>query len=91
MLNCVGKMEVTFEKAVALNDAEKRVLKAHKHGQIKALQFLDMINEALALAVITEEEARLLIEFEYERQEIIAVDDFDTADLKLGRHTGHKN
>jgi len=81
--NCpAGRLERAFHLVFATVELEKKVIKAVKSGEIKSLKFMDQIKEACELAIISANEAALLIEAEQARQEVIAVDDFSHEELR---------
>ena len=80
--NCpVGKLEDAFHKICAVEELEKRVQRAVKGGILLSLTLLEQINEATTHGVLSKEEAQRLREAELARQQVIAVDDFDTNEL----------
>lgn len=78
----VGRMEAAFHKICAVEDLEKKLLKAAKDHQLKSLTLLELIEEALNLDLLTSAEARQLEEAEAARQEVIKVDDFADDELR---------
>ena len=81
----LGRMEEAFHKICAVEELERKVMKAAKDHVLKSLTFRDQIAEALNLEILTAEEAKQLEEAEIARQEVIKVDDF--ADDELRRPT----
>ncbi len=77
-----GILEATLAKAVALEDAEKRLERAVKAGTVRRYHGNDWFAEAAAKGVITEAEARQLADLEDMIAKVIAVDHFDPAELK---------
>ncbi len=77
-----GILEVTFEKAVALEDAEKRLERAVKAGTVRRYHGSDWFSEAAEKGIITPAEAKDLKDLEDLVQKVIAVDHFDPAELK---------
>lgn len=80
----IGRMEVAFHKICAVEELEKKLLKAAKEHRLKALTFHDLIEEALTMDLLTAAEARQLEEAEQARQEVIKVDDFADEELRRG-------
>lgn len=81
--NCpLGRMEEAFHKICAVEDLERKVMKAVKDGRIKSLTFLEQIKEARTLGVITAVEVKQLEEAEHARQDVIKVDDFADDELR---------
>jgi len=79
--NPVGRMLAGLPKVIAAEPIERKLMKAMKAGQIKALEFHAQIEEASQTGVITSAERELLIEVRAISAEVIAVDDFDPAEL----------
>ncbi len=85
-----GLLEVTFEKVVRAEEAEKKLDRAVRHGLIKRYHGVDWIGDALRKDVITESEAQLLRDVEALTARVIAVDHFDPAELRPNYMTpGH--
>ncbi len=81
--NCpVGRLEEAFYKICAVEDLERRVMKAVKEKTITSFNFLEQIEEALECKLLTESEAKQLKEAELARQEVIKVDDFSDEELR---------
>ena len=78
----LGRMEQVFLKICAVEELEKKIMKAVKGNVLKSLSLHEQIAEALALNILTAEEAKQLEEAEMGRQEIIKVDDFDDSELR---------
>ena len=80
--NCpLGKVEEAFLKICVAELLEKKVSRAIKANKLHKLTLLEQIDEAVACAVLTKQEAQCLREAELARQEAIAVDDFSHNDL----------
>ena len=85
--NCpLGRLEEAFHKICAVEDLEKKVLKAVKQHHLKSLTFSELIAEALACQIINAQEAQQLQEAEQARQSVIKVDDFADEDLRRPEH-----
>jgi acyl-CoA dehydrogenase len=81
--NCpLGRMEEVFKKVCAVEDLEKKVMKAVKEHRITSLSFMEQIAEAFKLNILSDTEAKQLEEAELGRQEVIVVDDFTDEDLR---------
>jgi acyl-CoA dehydrogenase len=78
----MGVLEVAFEKAVALEDAEKKLDKAVRAGTVERYHDRDWFADAVAAGVLNGEEADGLRELEALTDTVIAVDDFDPAEVK---------
>ena len=77
-----GLLEEAFQKVVAAEEAEKKVERAIRAGQIRRFHGIDWINDAVRNGVLTESEGRLLREAETLTDRVIAVDHFDPAEVK---------
>lgn len=85
-----GILEVTLEKVIAAEPAEKKLEKAIRDGLVRRYHGIDWFGEAEAKGVITAEEAEQLREIERLVARVIAVDHFDPAELKPNYTTlGH--
>jgi acyl-CoA dehydrogenase len=87
-----GLLEVTLEKVVTAEPAERKLERAIREGTVRRFHGLDWIGEAAEKGVLTGEEAALLREVEELTARVIAVDDFDPAELKPAYvHVGHNS
>ncbi len=77
-----GILEVTLEKVIAAEPAEKKLEKAIRDGVVRRYHGIDWFNDAVTKGVITREEAEQLREVETLVARVIAVDHFDPAELK---------
>ncbi|MDX2309431.1 MAG: acyl-CoA dehydrogenase [Hyphomicrobium sp.] len=77
-----GILEVTLEKVVAAEEAERKLERAVKAGTVRRYHGLDWFKDAADKGVITAAEADLLREVEALVERVIAVDHFDPAELK---------
>jgi acyl-CoA dehydrogenase len=77
-----GLLEVALKKAVAAEEAEKKLDRAIRAGTIRRYHGIDWIGEAMAQGIVTESEGQQLRELEALTARVIAVDDFDPAALK---------
>tara|TARA_B100000989_G_scaffold297295_2_gene282663 strand:+ start:5335 stop:7821 length:2487 start_codon:yes stop_codon:yes gene_type:complete len=82
--NPVGQMEETLKQVIDIEPLEKRLNQARKAGEISGNNFVELVNAAVDKKIIETKDASLLRRVEALRQEVIAVDDFDTADLQHG-------
>lgn len=81
--NCpLGQLEAAFHKICAVEELERKVIKAAKEHTLKSLTFLEQIDEAGICGLITKEEMSLLKEAELARQSVIKVDDFSDEELR---------
>jgi acyl-CoA dehydrogenase len=77
-----GLLEVTLEKVIAAEEAEKKLERAIRAGTVRRFHGIDWIGDAMAKNAITAEEGRLLREVEELTARVIAVDHFDPAEVK---------
>lgn len=80
--NPAGFVEATFLQCCAVEEYQKRVLQAVKEGKLHTLTFLEQIDEAKTLGLLSEEEALQLQNAENARLQVIAVDDFSHKELQ---------
>ncbi|AHE67273.1 acyl-CoA dehydrogenase [Legionella oakridgensis] len=81
-MNCpLGQLEAAFHKLCAVEALEKKVAQGVREKVIHALTLLEQIEEAKAKGILNAEEAQQLKEAEQARQQVIAVDDFNTEEL----------
>lgn len=77
-----GILEVTFEKAVAAEEVERKLDRAVRAGTVKRYHGNDWFTEAVTKNVLTEAEAAQLRELEELTARVIAVDHFDPDEVK---------
>ena len=77
-----GLLEVTLEKVIAAEGAERKLDRAIREGSVRRYHGIDWIGDAAAKGVVTSEEAALLREVETLTARVIAVDHFDPAEVK---------
>lgn len=77
-----GVLEVTLEKVVASEEAEKKLEKAIRADTIRRYHGVDWIGDAVSKNVISDSEGALLREVEALVARVIAVDHFDPAELR---------
>jgi acyl-CoA dehydrogenase len=87
-----GLLEVTLEKVVAAEPAERKLERAIREGVVRRYHGIDWIGDAASKGILTDEEAVQLREVEALTARVIAVDHFDPAELKphyasLGHNT----
>jgi len=81
--DATGLLETTLEKVVACEEAEKKLERAIRQGDVKRFHDRDWIKEAGEKGVLTAEEARALADLRDMVARVIAVDDFSAAELEL--------
>jgi acyl-CoA dehydrogenase len=80
--NPVGQLQQALEMAVTAEPLERKVrIEGVKPGRIGALDPAAQIDEALALGILSAEEARLLRDYDARVMELINVDDFAPDEL----------
>jgi acyl-CoA dehydrogenase len=77
-----GLLEVTLEKVLQAEEAEKKLDRAVRNGVVRRYHGIDWIGDAQKAAVITVPEAELLREVEALTARVIAVDHFDPAEVR---------
>jgi acyl-CoA dehydrogenase len=78
-------MERALPQVIQAEPLERRLLKALRNGDIKGITWDEQVRNAVEKSVLSREEADILIHVRELVAEIIAVDDFDPEDLRLGR------
>lgn len=82
--NPIGLMEQALPKIIAAEPLERKMLKAIKSGPVDGITWEEQLQQVLAMGGLTAHEASLLQASRKLVQEIIAVDEFDTEELRLG-------
>jgi acyl-CoA dehydrogenase len=80
--NTVGRMNALLPDVIAAEPVERKFQKAQKAGQLKAHDVADQYSEALQAGVISQAEFDLLKRVREGVAEFIAVDDFETDELR---------
>jgi len=83
--NPVGRMLASLPKVIAAEPLERRILKAVRSGVIAGFDPVQQLDEAVRMEVLSEAERALVAEARALTAEVIAVDDFDSAELVAGR------
>ena len=78
----IGLLEATLVKAIACEEAEKKLERAIRKGDVKRLYNTDWIKDAEAKGILDADEARELASLREMTARVIAVDDFAAADLR---------
>jgi acyl-CoA dehydrogenase len=81
----IGMMEQALPQIIAAEPLERRLTKARKAGRLDALTWDERLAQALEQSIINKEEAELLNRARKLTLEIIAVDEFESDVLRLGR------
>ena len=77
-----GILEVTFEKVVAAEEAERKLERAIRQGVVRRYHGIDWIGEAVEKGVLTRSEGDQLKEVEALTARVIAVDHFDPDEVR---------
>jgi acyl-CoA dehydrogenase len=80
----VGIMEEALPRVIAAEPLERKLHKALKSGIIKGITWEDRLKDAIGKELISADEAATLIEVREAVMEIISVDEFDSATLRMG-------
>jgi acyl-CoA dehydrogenase len=86
----IGMMEEALPQVIHAEPLERKLLKALKHNEITGITWEDQIKDAIAKSVISAEEADILVHVRELVMDIIAVDEFDPADLRAGGNVSHR-
>jgi acyl-CoA dehydrogenase len=81
----IGLLDYTLAKAVACEEADKKLERAIRKGEVRRFHGNDWLAEAEAKGVLTASEARALAELRDLVARVIAVDDFSASELARGR------
>ena len=84
----VNTMEEALPQVIQAEPLDRKLLKAMKLGQIDGFTWDEQLQDALAKSVVTAKEADILRHVRELVLEIVAVDEFDTEDLRAGRRPG---
>jgi acyl-CoA dehydrogenase len=80
--DATGLLEAALEKTVALEEAEKKLERAIRLGEVKRFHDRDWIKDAEDQGVLSADEARELAALRDLVARVIAVDDFSASELK---------
>ncbi|MDX1459774.1 MAG: acyl-CoA dehydrogenase [Xanthomonadales bacterium] len=81
----ITKLEEALPVVIEAEPLERRLLKARRAGQLDAFTWDERLQQALEQGLVNEDEAKLLAQARRLTLEIIAVDDFDAAELQAGQ------
>jgi len=81
----VGLMEQALPQVIAAEPLQRKLLKALKAGDLVGITWEEQVRDAVAKQVLTPEEAAIMTEVRERVMEIIAVDEFESEELRLGR------
>lgn len=80
----VGQMEEVLPLVIAAEPLERKLLKALKAGEVAGLTWEEQLQDAVSKEAVTAEEAAILVEVRAKVMEVIAVDEFEADELRLG-------
>lgn len=83
--NPVGLLDAALRLAIEVRPLERKVFDAKRAGQIKPDDTPGQIDAAEAAGILTSEEAEKVRELDRTVMELMAVDDFDPAELAAGK------
>ena len=78
-------MERALPQVIQAEPIERKLLKAVRQEEISGLTWEDRVKDALDKSILTKDEVDILVKVQELVAEIIAVDDFESEDLRLGR------
>jgi acyl-CoA dehydrogenase len=81
----VSTMEAALPEVINAEPLERKLLKAHKLGQIEGITWEERLKDAVEKSVLNQQEADTLEHVRELVMEIIAVDEFTTEELAAGR------
>lgn len=81
----VGLMEQALPEIIAAEPLERRILKAQRTGELSAIGWEEQITQAVEKSIISEADAQVLNNARRKTLEIIAVDEFESEVLRLGK------
>ena len=81
----IGMMEEALPEIIAAEPLERRLLKAQRAGQLTDVNWQEQLQQALELGLITDSESAILENARQKTLEIIAVDEFESEALRLGK------
>lgn len=81
----LGFMEYALRTVIAAELYEKTIARAVKQGVIDGKDYPEQIAAAVAEKLISQAEAEQVLEAHHARQQVIAVDDFDSSELIHGQ------
>jgi len=78
-------MERALPQVILAEPLERKLLKALRQGEVKGITWDEQVRDAVTRQVLSKDEADILVRVRELVAEIIAVDDFDVEELRLGR------
>ncbi len=78
-------MEQALPQVIHAEPLERKLLKALKQDEINGITWDEQLKDAVDKSIVSKDEADILLHVRKLVAEIIAVDDFDVEELRLGR------
>ncbi|MGK2926184.1 MAG: acyl-CoA dehydrogenase [Lysobacterales bacterium] len=78
-------MERALPQVIQAEPLERKLLKALRSGEVKGITWDEQVRDAVNKSLLTKEEADILFHVRELVAEIIAVDDFEVEELRLGK------
>jgi len=78
-------MEQALPQVILAEPLERKLLKALKQGEISGITWDEQLKDAVDKSIVSKDEADILLHVRELVAEIIAVDDFDAEELRLGK------
>jgi acyl-CoA dehydrogenase len=83
--NALGLLQEALVLAMSAEPLEKRIrVEGVKTGRVTALDLPGQIEQALAIGLVSAQEAQLLRDYDRKVMDIVHVDDFDPEELAAG-------
>lgn len=81
----MGRIDETLSAVIAIEPLEKRIRTAVKEGKLAGANYDEQLAAALKTSLISKDEHAQILAAHAMRMDFINVDDFDTAELALGK------
>jgi acyl-CoA dehydrogenase len=78
-------MERALPQVIQAEPLERKLLKALRSGEVRGITWDEQVGDAVDKSLLTKEEADILFHVRELVAEIIAVDDFEVEELRLGK------
>jgi acyl-CoA dehydrogenase len=86
----VGLMNQALPQVIAAEPLERKLLKALKTGDIEGITWEQQLESAVAQGILNPQEAEIMVRVRALVMEIIAVDEFDSDEIRLGQRLESK-
>jgi acyl-CoA dehydrogenase len=83
-------MNEALPAVIAAEPIERKMHKALRGGEIMGITWENQLKDAVDKQVLTAGEANILMQVREQVMEIIAVDDFDSDEIRMGQRTAGK-